>query len=79
MKKVPVSLIIDDPAPIISVFHEHAPSPLTADGRPIIPTFPNSRLFEFCDIIERHGDLVLISSTVWRVFPGKNWTSGWTP
>jgi len=55
MKKVPVSLIIDDPAPIISVFHEHAPSPNTADGRPIIPTFPNSRLFEFCDIIERHG------------------------
>ncbi len=55
MKKVPVSLIIDDPAPIISVFHEHAPSPNTKDGRPIIPTFPNSRLFEFCDIIERHG------------------------
>ncbi len=55
MKKVPTGLIIDDPAPIISVFHEHAPSPLTADGRPIIPTFPNSRLFEFCDIIERHG------------------------
>ena len=55
MKKVPVSLIIDDPAPIISVFHEHAPSPTTKDGRPIIPTFPNSMLFDFCDIIERHG------------------------
>lgn len=55
MKKVPTGLIIDDPAPIISVFHEHAHSPNTKDGRPIIPTFPNSRLFEFCDIIERHG------------------------
>jgi len=55
MQKVPTCLIIDDPAPVISVFHEHAPSPLTKDGRPIIPTFPNSMLFDFCDIIERHG------------------------
>lgn len=55
MNKVPTSLIIDDPAPIISVFHEHAPSPTTKDGRPIIPTFPNSMLFDFCDIIEKRG------------------------
>ena len=37
--KTPISLIIDDPAPIISVYHEHARSRTTADGRPIIPTF----------------------------------------
>ena len=55
MKKVPISLIIDDPAPIISVYHEHAPSPNTKDGRPIIPTFPNSMLFDFCDVVEKRG------------------------
>jgi len=55
MKKVPISLIIDDPAPVISVYHEHAKSRTTKDGRALIPTFPNSMLFAFCDIIERHG------------------------
>lgn len=55
MKKVPISLIIDDPAPMISVYHEHAKSRTTKDGRGLIPTFPNSMLFAFCDIIERHG------------------------
>ena len=55
MKKVPISLIIDDPAPIISVYHEHADKPTTKDGRPIIPTFPNSMLNDFCDIIEKRG------------------------
>lgn len=55
MKKVPISIIIDDPAPVISVYHEHADSPTTKDGRPLLPTFPNSMLFEFCDIVERHG------------------------
>jgi len=55
MRKVPISLIIDDPAPVISVYHEHANSYYTKDGRPIIPAFPNSLLNKFCDIIERHG------------------------
>lgn len=55
MSKVPVSLIIDDPAPVISVYHEHATSSNTKDGRPIVPTFPNSMLFDFCDIIEKRG------------------------
>ena len=55
MKKIPISLIIDDPAPIVSVYHEHARSRTTKDGRPLIPTFPNSMLFSFCDIIERNG------------------------
>ena len=55
MKKIPISLIIDDPAPVISVYHEHAKSRTTKDGRPLIPTFPNTMLLDFCDIIERHG------------------------
>ena len=55
MKKTPICLLIDDPAPIISVYHEHARSRTTKDGRPLIPTFPNSMLFEFCDVVERRG------------------------
>lgn len=53
--KTPISLIIDDPAPIISVYHEHARSRTTADGRPIIPTFSNELLFKFCDVVEARG------------------------
>ncbi|MBE5791236.1 MAG: hypothetical protein E7322_03655 [Clostridiales bacterium] len=53
--KVPVSLIIDDPAPIISVYYEHAGKETTEDGRPLVPTYPNKMLFEFCDIVEKRG------------------------
>ncbi len=53
--KVPVSLIIDDPAPIISVYYEHAGTTLTNDGRPLVPTYPNELLFKFIDIVEKRG------------------------
>jgi hypothetical protein len=53
--KVPVSLIVDDPAPIISVYYEHVARRTTSDGRPIIPTFPNDFLDQFCDIVDKHG------------------------
>ncbi len=53
--KTPISLIIDDPAPIISVYHEHARSRTTTDGRPIIPTYSNELLFKFCDVVEARG------------------------
>ena len=53
--KIPISLIIDDPAPIISVYYEHAYRRVTADGRPLVPTYSNDLLFKFCDIIEKHG------------------------
>jgi len=53
--KTPISWIIDDPAPIISVYYEHAGKPNTQDGRPLVPTYPNEMLYEFCDIIERRG------------------------
>lgn len=55
MKKVPISLIIDDPAPVVSVYHDHADSPFTKDGRPLAETFPNELLDRFCDITERWG------------------------
>ena len=53
--KTPISWIIDDPAPIISVYYEHAGKATTQDGRPLIPTYPHEMLFVFCDIIEKHG------------------------
>lgn len=53
--KIPISLIIDDPAPVISVYHEHAKNPFTADGRPLVKSFSNELLTKFCDIIEQNG------------------------
>ena len=55
MKRVPISLIIDDPAPIISVYYEHAKNRVLEDGRELIPTYSNELLFNFCDVIERWG------------------------
>ena len=55
MQKVPISLIVDDPAPVVSVYHAHSASPVTKDGRPILEFVPNSFLDTFCDIVQRHG------------------------
>jgi len=55
MEKIPVSLIIDDPAPGISVYHSHHKTGYTDDGRPVLEYVPNSFLFTFCDIIETYG------------------------
>ena len=55
MKKVPISLIIDDPAPVISVFYEHATNRIMKDGRALVPTYSNDLLFRFCDIVEERG------------------------
>lgn len=55
MQKVPVSLIIDDPAPLISVYYHHHTPRITQDGRPLPEMFPNSFLEAFCQTVERHG------------------------
>ena len=55
MKKVPISLNIDDPAPIVSVYYDHIPEHTTADGRPLVKTIPNSFLNIFCDLVEEYG------------------------
>jgi len=54
-KKVPISLIVDDPAPVVSVYHAHSDTGMTKDGRPLIPHVSNDFLRSFCDITERHG------------------------
>jgi len=63
--KTPISLIIDDPAPVISTFYEsgrsgttsyaHVKRGETKDGRALVDKFSNKLLFEFCDIIEKRG------------------------
>ena len=53
--KIPISLMIDDPAPILSVYHSHHRTGFTDDGREVIRNIPNSFLFDFCDIVEKYG------------------------
>jgi len=64
--KRPISLIIDDPAPVISTFYESGMSGTsnfpsnklrheTKDGRSLLKTFSNDFLYQFCDIIEKWG------------------------
>lgn len=55
MNKIPISLIIDDPAPRVFVYYEHADTRFTKDGRPLVDEVPNAFLDSFCDVIERHG------------------------
>lgn len=63
--KTPISLIIDDPTPVISSLYEsgksgttsyeHVRRSQTKDGRPLLHYYPNSLLFKFCDVIEKYG------------------------
>jgi len=55
MNKIPVSLIIDDPAPGAAVYHDHHKTGFTDDGRPVLEYVSNSFLYTFCDIVERRG------------------------
>lgn len=55
MKKKPISLLIDDGAPGISVYYTHAKSKTTVDGRPIAKSVPNDFLEDFCNVTERLG------------------------
>lgn len=53
--KTPVSLIVDDAAPYISVYYTHAGKERISDGRPLLKYYPNEFFFRFCDIAERYG------------------------
>ena len=45
MKKIPISLIIDDPAPVYSTFYTHRKNHMSDYGEPLLEKFPNSFLF----------------------------------
>ena len=53
MALTPISIIIDDSAPLIHVYKEHVDFTKTEDGRLLVDEIPNSFLDRFCDIIER--------------------------
>jgi len=53
--KTPITLIIDDPAPVLSVYYEHISDHKTKDGRPLVQAYDNRLLHSFCDVVERHG------------------------
>lgn len=55
MNKIPISLIIDDPAPVVSVYHAHSDTGYTLDGRPLIPHVPNDFLRAFCNVVKERG------------------------
>lgn len=55
MKKIPITLKIDDPTPCLSVYYTHAKSTTTNDGRPLTEYYPNSTLYDFCDIVKKWG------------------------
>ncbi len=55
MKKVPICLTVDDPAPVYSTFYTHRKNHMSDYGEPLLEKFPNSFLFDFCDMVERNG------------------------
>jgi len=58
---IPMSLIVDDPAPLINVYwwhaaeHQNSPNPSLKSGEPVVPTIPVDFLDEFAAVIERWG------------------------
>ena len=53
--KVPISMAVDDPTPVLSVYYTHHIPHITDDGRPLLEYYSNDFLYQFCDIIERYG------------------------
>ncbi len=56
MERTPISIIIDDPAPLIHVYREHAGgNKCNALGEPLKDRVPTDFLEEFCDTVEHFG------------------------
>lgn len=55
MSKIPISLLIDDGAPRVSVYYHHAKSLFTSKGDPLVSEIPNDFLFEFYDVVKKYG------------------------
>ena len=54
MKKIPISLIIDDFTPVMSLSY-YGETRILPDGREKTPRFSYSALVDFCDVIEKTG------------------------
>ena len=55
MSKLPISVIIDDFAPVIHMSYEERANRLTTDGRPLLPSIPYEFLMRFCEVVEKHS------------------------
>ncbi len=56
MKKIPLVLGLDDPAPLVHVYREHRAKGVILDsGEELVPSIPNSFLYDFCDLVEEYG------------------------
>ena len=55
MSKIPISLLIDDGAPRVSVYYHHAKSLFTSKGDPLVSEIPNDFLYEFYDVVSKYG------------------------
>ncbi len=56
MKKVPISLIIDDPTPLVHIYREHRTGgPVLESGEALLPEIPTEFLERFCDAVEEFG------------------------
>lgn len=58
--RVPIMLVIDDPAPIAHVYRchimdVHHDPPVTKDGRPLMEDIPNQFLLRYIEVVERWG------------------------
>jgi hypothetical protein len=71
---IPISLIVDDPCPILQVYHYQClhrpvPSPVTRAGKAVERTIPTSFLERFCDTVEQtglRGKFSIIPAPAWR-------------
>ena len=58
---IPITFIVDDPAPLVNVFWWHADqrqqtgAPTQKSGEPVVRDVPVDFLTEFADVIARHG------------------------
>lgn len=56
MKKIPISIIIDDSTPFVHFYGLHKnDKKCLDDGTPIAKYIPNNMLYDFCDIVEEFG------------------------
>ncbi len=56
MNKTPISIIIDDPAPLVHIYREHrAKGVILNNGETLADKIPLSFLERFCDTVERFG------------------------
>ncbi len=56
MKKTPISIIIDDSAPLVHIFgYARLAGPVLNSGKELLKSVPTEFLESFCDLVEKYG------------------------